>query len=430
MREWLRKIPPIARVLLGTLIAIVVLAISKPSAPTQPAGEHPARVRYMVAQPASHAPQIQLFGRIQSPRDAQLTAVVTANVDRIPVRAGNRVAKGDLLIQLDDSEVTLARDRAKAARDEAAAQLETTRLRAQSDREALKLEEKLTKLSRQNYQRLLSLKDKKLISQTQLDQASENLARAELSLTQRQLTVKDSANELARVQARLASAQAQLEQAELDLKRTRVEAPFSGSITDVSVAPGERVRPGEPLVSLYADQDLEVRAQIPERYLPAVREGLKQGPLDARTELEGQTHPLSLTRLAASAVSSRGGIDGLFSFDRGTPATALGRPLSIVLTLPARPDLLALPASALHGLDRLYRIGDQGHLEREEAHIVGEALEGPDPLLLLSAPGIHAGDHVMITQLPQAIAGLPVDARPQASEDDSDAPAGQENGGE
>ena len=46
---------------------------------------------------------------------------------------------------LDDTEAALARDRAKAARDEAAAQLETSRLRHQSDKNNLELEKKLAK---------------------------------------------------------------------------------------------------------------------------------------------------------------------------------------------------------------------------------------------------------------------------------------------
>ncbi len=412
MRERLQQIPPIPRVILGTVAAIVLLAIFKPSAPTQDVSEHSDRVRYVLAEPAARAPQVQLFGRVQSPRAASLTAVVTANVSEIPVRAGNRVSQGDLMVQLDDTEAALARDRARASRDEAQAQLQTTRLRYDSDKQNLVLEKKLASLAADNLERLQSLRGKNLVSQTQLDQAEEAKARADLSLAQRQLSVSDFRNELARMEARLASAEAQLQQAELDLGRTRVEAPFDGTVTNVAVAPGERVRPGEPLISLFADTELEVRAQIPDRHLPAIRNGLMQGDLSASTQLEGQTLALNLKRLAGDAVDARGGIDGLFEFVGGVPAAALGRPITITLTLPKQENLLALPATALHGLNRLYRIDDDNRLQRVDTEIVGESMQGTQSLLLLHAPDLKGGERVMTTQLPQAIVGLPVDPQP------------------
>lgn len=412
MRDRLKQIPPVALVILGTILAIVLLAVFKPSAPTRDVSERHDRVRFVLADPGAHSPRIQLFGRVQSPRAADLTAVVTANVSSIPVRAGSKVSTGQLLIQLDDTEAALARDRARAARDEAAAQLQTTRLRYQSDKKNLVLEKKLAQLSEDNLQRLQSLRGKNLVSQTQLDQAEEAKARAELSLSQRQLSVSDFKNELARMEARLASAEAQLQQAELDLTRTRVEAPFDGTVTQIPVAPGERVRPGEPLISLFADAELEVRAQIPERYLAAVRDGLDQGQLDASTELEGRSLALNLKRLAGEANDARGGIDGLFEFVDGVPAAALGRPLTITLTLPARDNLIALPATALHGLNRLYVIDDDNRLRRVAADIVGEAMDQQQSQLLLHAPDLQGGERIMTTQLPQAIVGLPVDPQP------------------
>lgn len=412
MRDRLKQLPPVAWVILGTLLAIVLLAVFKPSAPTRDVSERHDRVRFVLAEPGARAPRIQLFGRVQSPRAANLTAVVTANVARIPVRAGSKVSAGQLLIQLDDTEASLARDRAKAARDEAAAQLQTTRLRYQSDKATLTLEKKLARLAEDNLQRLQSLRGKNLVSQTQLDQAEEAKARAELSLSQRQLSVSDFENELARMKARLASAEAQLKQAELDLTRTRVEAPFDGTVTQIPVAPGERVRPGEPLLSLFADAELEVRAQIPDRYLAAVRDGLALGELAASTTLEGRTLALKLKRLAGEASDARGGLDGLFEFVDGVPAAALGRPLTITLTLPARDNLIALPATALHGLNRLYVIDDDNRLRRVAAEIVGEAMEQEQSQLLLRAPDLQGGERIMTTQLPQAIVGLPVDPQP------------------
>ena len=98
MRDRLKQLPPVALVILGTILAIVLLAVFKPSAPTRDVSERHDRVRFILADPGAHSPQIQLFGRVQSPRAASLTAVVTANVATIPVRAGSKVSAGQLLI--------------------------------------------------------------------------------------------------------------------------------------------------------------------------------------------------------------------------------------------------------------------------------------------------------------------------------------------
>ena len=103
MRERLKQIPPVPRVIIGTLVTILLLSVFKPAADTRDTPQHYDRVRFVLADPASRSPQIQLFGRVQSPRAASLTAVVTANVADIPVRSGNRVSEGELLIQLDDT---------------------------------------------------------------------------------------------------------------------------------------------------------------------------------------------------------------------------------------------------------------------------------------------------------------------------------------
>ena len=62
--------------------------------------------------------------------------------------------------------------------------------------------------------------------------------------------------------------------------------------------------------------------------------------------------------------------------------------------------------------ERFYRIDAEDHLQRVDAHIVGEAIDGDQSLLLLRADSLTGGERIMTTQLPQAIVGLPVDPQP------------------
>ncbi len=60
MRDRLKRTPPVARVILGTVLAIILLAVLKPSAPTRDVADNNARVRFELADPQARSPQIQL----------------------------------------------------------------------------------------------------------------------------------------------------------------------------------------------------------------------------------------------------------------------------------------------------------------------------------------------------------------------------------
>ena len=49
MRDRLKQLPPVALVILGTILAIVLLAVFKPSAPTRDVSERHDRVRVVLA---------------------------------------------------------------------------------------------------------------------------------------------------------------------------------------------------------------------------------------------------------------------------------------------------------------------------------------------------------------------------------------------
>lgn len=58
---------PVALVILGTMLAIVLLAIFKPSAPTRDVSERHDRVRYVLAEPGAHSPASSCSGGYSRP---------------------------------------------------------------------------------------------------------------------------------------------------------------------------------------------------------------------------------------------------------------------------------------------------------------------------------------------------------------------------
>ena len=65
----------------------------------------------------------------------------------------------------------------------------------------------------------------------------------------------------------IAAAQAELDLAELDLRYTKVRAPYAGIIVERLVEAGAYVQVGDPLVRMLGDRSLEIEADVPFRNL-------------------------------------------------------------------------------------------------------------------------------------------------------------------
>lgn len=359
-------------------------------------------VRAQALQPQPYQPVISLYGRVESARDATLSAAITADVQSVNVLAGNSVEAGELLVSLDDRETTLALAQAQADYRLLTQQGETDQL-------ALKTERQLLRLSEQEYQRFQDLKQRGLSSQAQLDQSRQGLQRQQLAVSQRELAV-------AQFTARKAQAQARLDRAKLDQSRSRITAPFSGEVTRVQIAQGDRVATGQALISLYDPKLLEVKATIPNRYLNRIRQAQRQQQhINAILNLDGQALPMRLARLAAASDAGSGSTDAYFqpiTAAEAAPPQSLapGRNAALQLRLPAVPNTAVVPYEAIYGLNSVYRIVDQ-RLEALRIERLGDYHPAPNssqPRAVIQAEGLQAGDLILATQLAVAVNGLKV----------------------
>ncbi|ROR32728.1 efflux RND transporter periplasmic adaptor subunit [Inmirania thermothiophila] len=407
-----RPLRRLAAVLLPLLVlaagagGLVLLARSRPQPAAAPAEARAWRVAVRTVHPGPKAPVLTLYGRVEAPRLARLRAAVGAEVVEVAVREGEAVAAGALLVRLDGAEITaeLAQRRGEVAEIEAA--LASEALRDEADRTALARERELLRLAEAEVERVRGMMARGLASDAELDRARRELLRQRLAVDQREAALRDHGNRLAQLRARLAQARARLRRAELDRARTRITAPFAGRIAAVAVAPGDRVRAGDALAEIYDLAALEVRAQIPGPRLALVRAALAQGPLEADGRVDGAPLRLRLERLAGRAEATAGGLDGLFRILDAQEPPALGRFVAVRLALPPQPAAVALPAEALYGDDRVYEVVD-GRLRAVRVERLGTDAEGR---VLVRSPELADGDRVLVTQLPEAVTGLAVEA--------------------
>ncbi len=399
---------PILILLIGTG-GFMYLKSTKPEPRKVEVAEQEWVVTTQTVTRATRQPVLNLFGRIESPREVRLSAALNADVISVNVLEGQTVAAGKLLVQLDDSDANLSVAQRQADVAEARSQIESENRRYQSDKESLKHEQALLNLANREVERAQRLAKTQVGSEAGVDAALKQLRQQSLAVTTRKLAINDHSARLAQYEAKLARAQSALDMAQRDLKRTAFTAPFAARIAAVNVSPGDRVRSGDVLVELFEREQVEVRAQLPNRYLPALRRALQNDSTVAGTiALDGEAIPISLDRLASRIDQGRGGVDAFFRIENSAVDAELGRTVSASVTLPAVENAVALPFEAMYGNDRVYKVMDE-RLHGITVKRVGESTNADGmPIVLVQSDALQDGDEIVTSQLPNAVEGLKV----------------------
>ncbi len=395
------------------LIAISVFIALKQSKPEKATITQPEKMWRVDSVPVVFkdiSPEVTVYGRVETPRQASLNAAVNADVIAIKVLEGSEVDAGQLLIKLDDSDVAFLLEQRQADYAEIEALISSEQVRFKRDKSLLAHEKELVALAEKAVIRARKLEESKLVSRATLDDTFAAKQRQILTLKRLEHDIAEHPARLAGLKARLIRAKALVEQAKLDLARTTVTAPFTGRVAKLNVSVGDRVRVGDSLLSVYDLNDLEVRAQLPGRYLKQIRQSLDmKQQLTATAKVEGKPLQFKLSRLSGEIQQDSGGIDGLFQLDNGGQKLELGTFVELSIRLQAKQNVISIPFNALYGLDKVFRI-KEGYLEAVKIERVGEhQTDRGDSHLLIRSQQLKQGDRLVSTQLPNAITGLRVE---------------------
>jgi len=162
-----------------------------------------------------------------------ISARILARIEKVNVRSGNLVKKGDLLIQLEKND------------------LQSQVLQAKQNVNAMQAR---VKESKQNLDRAVELFKTKLISQFELDKNQTNYQT---------------------IFAELTAAKQALSQAQTTLSYATLIAPIDGRIVDRFAEPGDTAQPGIKLLSLYNPLSLRVEAHVREQLALTLTSGQK-----------------------------------------------------------------------------------------------------------------------------------------------------------
>lgn len=176
--------------------------------------------------PFESAESLQFTGTLTSERLADLSPRVSGLVSRVLVDAGDRVAAGDLLLELDATLATLELHRAEAAMDEALTRLDEAQ-RLRDEGKAL----------------------------------GANIAKTIVRTREAQVVIESAG--VARLEADRRS------QAEM-VARHQMFAPFDGVISRKRTEIGEWVETGAPVLELLATDRLRLDVQVPQEHFPRI----------------------------------------------------------------------------------------------------------------------------------------------------------------
>ena len=248
--------------------------------------------------------RVSASGKIQPETEVNITAEVSGQIIALPVKEGDRVEKGDLLVQINPDLYEAALNRAQAAANSARSNLASARAQqAQADAQFF--------AARKSWERTQQLFQDRVISQADYDNAEANFRSAEATLTSATESIRSA-------EFAISSAEASVQEARDNLSRTTLLAPQSGTVTALVKEVGESVQgngftAGEVVMKVSDLSIMEVDVEVNESDI--VRVGMHDA---AEVEVDAyldQTFAGVVTEIGNTALNA--GLNG-FAMDQVT----------------------------------------------------------------------------------------------------------------
>jgi HlyD family secretion protein len=210
-------------------------------------------------------------GKIEPVTNFEAHAPVSASVERVLVKEGAEVRKGQLLVVLDDADARTQAARAETQLKAAQADLAAIE-RGGSQEEVLNLDVQLTKArtdrdsAQRNLEALKKLQQEGAASAGEVREAENALIRADsqMAFLKERQTKRYSNAEVAHVQAQRDEARAAYDAAQDTLAKSNVRAPFDGIVYSLPVKQGGFVASGDLLLQVADLRTVLVRAFVDE----------------------------------------------------------------------------------------------------------------------------------------------------------------------
>ena len=282
----------------GVILALVVVAVVRGGNRELPV------VSTDTVQARDIVERVSASGKIQPEIEVKITAEVNGQIIDLPVKEGDVVEKGDLLVQLNPDIYEAALLRAEASLNSARSNLASARAQvAQGEANQF--------AAAKAFERAQALLASKVISQAEFDQNEASYLTANANLTSAKESVRSA-------EFAIRSGEASLQEARDNLSRTTLVAPQAGVVTALSKEVGESVQgngftAGEVIMNVSDLSTMEVNVEVNESDIVRIH-------MDDEAEIEvdaylGETFSGRVTEIGNTALNA--GMNG-FSMDQVT----------------------------------------------------------------------------------------------------------------
>lgn len=289
---------------------------------------------------------VSASGKIQPKRFVNISADTMGRVTGLAVNEGDRVQRGQFLLQIDPRNLRTRVESGEASLQAARSQAEHLRLALDTARVALKQAD-------ENHKRQQELWKSGLTTR-------ETLERTENELKMRQADLRAQEQQLQTQQSRLNQERATLDSARYDLSKVRIESPINGIVTRRNIEEGETVvigtmnNPGTVLLTVADMSVIEAEVEVDETDIPSVRLGqVSKVTVDAITD---KTFSGKVTEIGNSPIQATGQAGGasqatnfkvVVTLDGEIPEVRPGFTCTAEITTATRQTVLSVPIQAL-----------------------------------------------------------------------------------
>ncbi|WP_232819865.1 efflux RND transporter periplasmic adaptor subunit [Aliidiomarina celeris] len=260
-------------------------------------------------------PEVRFFsGQMEPRQEASMSSRITARVADVLVEAGDRVQQGDVLVRLENDDLSA---------------------RVRQQQQTLAAAQARVNEARSNFQRVSALVEQGLLPSAALDEA----------IAQRDTT-----------EAELAGAREGLSEAQTSESFSVITAPFDAVISDRGVYTGDTAAPGMQLIRLYQPESLRFEAWVSESALRFIQPGKV---FSVTIDAHEQAYSAVVTEIVPAADAASRSFVVRLSIDMGAQAQPQqvmypGMYGRLAVRQDTKRERLGVPAGAVETLGQLH----------------------------------------------------------------------------
>jgi len=300
---------------------------------------------------------VSASGKIQPKRLVNISADTPGRVVNLAVNEGDRIHKGQFLLQIDPKSLSTRVDSGSAS-------LQANILTLEQMRQSIETARAQLLQAQQNLTRQQDLWKQQLTTREALEKADNDVKVAQSSVQEREKQLKPQ-------ESRIAQERATLESARYDLSKVRIESPIDGIVTRRNIQEGETAvigtmnNAGTVLLTLADMSIIQAEVEVDETNIPNVQLGQRAKiTIDAIPDKSFKGH---VTEIGNSPIQAATGATGtqatnfkvVVVLDEIVPDVRPGFTATADITTAVRKEVVSVPIPAVAVRELIYDAGGQ-----------------------------------------------------------------------